>query len=136
MVFITSTKGTAGEQTVRALVATAPIEQAAGAAALDEELVRRGMARLHQRLGAVDEVAEGVLLHEHAVVVPGLARLVAAADVGDGVGRAQVEQADALAGEGGHLAQAMSAVAHEPERDEPEPSRGSPFLETRLTRGP
>ncbi len=48
-----------------------------------------------QELGGVDEVGEGVLLLEQlAVLVPVAAELLPAADVGDGVDEAAVEQRD------------------------------------------
>ena len=83
-----------GAEEVGALVDHGAHEQAAGAAALDQQPVGRGPLLADQELGAVDEVEERVpLLHQHAVVVPGLAQLVAAADVGDRDGDPAVEQA-------------------------------------------
>ncbi len=40
-------------------------------------------------------------MHHAALVVPGLAELAAAADVGDGVGDATVEEGEAVGGKGG-----------------------------------
>ncbi len=92
-------------------------EQAAGAAAADGEPVLRGVALLHQVLGAGDEVAERVLLVQHAAgVVPLLAHLAAAADVRDGDGHAAVHQREAIGIEGVGKGEAVGAVADEEQR--------------------
>ena len=70
-------------------------QQSTGAAAEGRHPVRRGMAFLHQVVGDIDEVGEGVeLVEQLAVLVPPAAQLLAAADVGDGIDHAAVEQAD------------------------------------------
>lgn len=50
--------------------------------------------------GAGDKVGEGVLLGQHAPVeIPGSPHFAAAADMGNGIGHATVEQADDIAAE-------------------------------------
>ena len=69
-------------------------QQAAGAAAEAGDAVFRRITFLHQETGDVDEVGEGVLLLQQlAVLVPAAAHFLAAADMGDGVDHAAVEQA-------------------------------------------
>ena len=69
------------------------IHISAGAAAFDDETIFRAVLVLHQVIGAVDEVGEGVLLVHHAAgLVPRLAHLTAAADVGDGEHDATIDQ--------------------------------------------
>ena len=70
-----------------------------------------------QELRAGDEVGEGVhLLHHPPVVVPGLAQVAPAADVGDGHHEAAVEQGQAVRGEGHRVGEAVGAVGGEEER--------------------
>ena len=92
-------------------------EQAAGAAALDDEPVGGGVAAGDQVLGARDEVGERVALLEHAAgIVPALAEVAAAADVGDGEGHAALEQAQPARREHDRVRKAVRAVAREQER--------------------
>ncbi len=120
MVFITSTNGHGGvhgAEQVGAQIDHRAHQQAAGAAAFDHQAVLRSPLLLDQEFGAVDEVEEGIfLLHEHAVFAPFFAHFVAAANVGDGVGHAAIEQAQALAGKRGRRADAVGAVAVEEQR--------------------
>jgi hypothetical protein len=59
-------------------------QQAAGTASLDRETIRSHDLRIHQRVSTRDEVREGVHLLPHPTrVVPGLAELATAADMGD-----------------------------------------------------
>ena len=79
------------------MLATAPISSPPALPPIGEDACR-GAAYFSrdQEVGDVDEVGEGVLLLEQlAVVVPGAAQLLAAADVRDGVDEAAVEQRDA-----------------------------------------
>jgi hypothetical protein len=89
IVVTTSTNGTCDRITLyflRRHVGDRPHQQAAGAAAKRGHAIRRGIAFLHQEIGDVDEVGEGVLLVQQlAILVPAAAHFLAAADVGDGV---------------------------------------------------
>ena len=92
-------------------------QQTTGAAAFDHKAVLRGPFLLNQKLGTVDEVEEGVfLLHEHAILPPLFAQLVAAADMCDGEGHTAIEQADAIAGKSRRHAVAVGPVTVEEER--------------------
>src|SRR5258705_9475667 len=67
--------------------------------------------------GGGDEVGEGVALFVHArSVVPGLAEFAAAADVGDGIDHAAVEQAQAIRTEADRNGDSVAAVAVEQQR--------------------
>ncbi len=101
IVLITSTKGTrstAAAQQVRAQVEHRAHEQAARAAALDDEPVGRGVAapRPGSSAAAMKSVNVLRLFIMRPVVVPALAQLAAAADVGDRDDDPAVEQAQAV----------------------------------------
>ena len=69
-------------------------EQPAGAASADRQPVALRVALRHQVLGGGDEIGERVLLVEQPpLLVPLTPHLLTAADVGDGVNDAAVEQA-------------------------------------------
>jgi hypothetical protein len=71
--------------------------QAAGAAALDRQPAAGRVLLGHQVVGAGDEVGEGVALGQQlAAVVPVLAQFAAAADMGQGVDHAAVQQAQPI----------------------------------------
>ncbi len=75
-------------------------QEAAGAAAHGEHLVLRRIALRDQIVGHVDEIGEGVfLVHQLAVVIPGAAHFLAAADMGDGDNEAAVHQRDEIRAE-------------------------------------
>ena len=93
-----------GRRAVRPQVEHRADQEAARAAALDHEPVGRGVAVLHQVIGRRDEVGERVALGHHpALVVPALAQLAAAADVGDGHAHPAVEQAQPVGREAGRV---------------------------------
>jgi hypothetical protein len=76
--------------------------------------ISRPPADLHEELGGVDKVVEGVLLLEQlAVQVPGAAHFAAAADVRHAYHHAARQQHHALGLELGIKAQAVRAVAVE-----------------------
>src|SRR5712664_2114475 len=120
MVLITSTKGTyvttAWNRSGRRLV-TAPIQQPAGAATHDRQAILRGVAQGDQVLGGGDEVREGVhLVHHAALVVPLLAQLAAAVDVGHRIADATIDQRKHVGVEPVGNINAIGAVAVEEQR--------------------
>src|SRR5207249_6275383 len=119
IVLITSTNGTritAARNSSGRMLSTAPMSRS-GAAALDDEAVGGGVAAGDQMLGARDEVGERVALLEHAAgIVPALAQVSAAADVGDREGHAALEQAQPARREHDRVRKAVRAVAREQER--------------------
>ena len=120
MVLMTSTNahvGDDGAEEIGPHVGDDAHEQPAGAAALRDQLVLAGELVVDQVLRDVDEVVEGVhLLHHLAVVVPRAAHLLAAADVGDGVGEAAVDQAQHAGVEARLRGRAVRAVGVEQQR--------------------
>ena len=87
------------------------------AASTGDELVPAAVLLLHEVFRAVDEVGEGVLLvHELPVFVPGAAVFLAAADMGERVDEAAIQQAEQAAAETGMGAAAVGAVGIEEER--------------------
>mmetsp|Transcript_53742 Transcript_53742/g.126652 ORF Transcript_53742/g.126652 Transcript_53742/m.126652 type:complete len:756 (-) Transcript_53742:2622-4889(-) len=109
--------GDHGLEQVRPQVGDRAHQQAAGAAALDHELARLGVAAVHQALGAGDEVGEGVhLLGQLAVQIPLTAQVTAAADVGDREDHTAVQQRQPAAGEARVGRDAVAAVAVEQQR--------------------
>ena len=92
-------------------------QEPARAAALDDEPVAAAVLPGQEELGGGDEVGEGVLLlHQAPVVVPRLAHLAAAPDVGHGEDDAAVEEAHPVRGEGDGQGEAVRPVAVEEER--------------------
>ena len=87
---------------------------AAGRAALDRDPA--GLVKLcgDQALRDVDEIVEACwCVGELAVEEPLIAKVVAAADMGDGEGEAAVEQAQAVGLKAGGMAIAVGAIAVE-----------------------
>ena len=92
-------------------------QQTAGAAAHRVDPVRVGVSLGREVLGGGDEVGERVLLVEElAVLVPGAAHLLAAADVGDRIDEAPVDQAQERRAERRIHAGAVGTVAIEQQR--------------------
>ena len=99
---------------------TAPISRPPALRSFDHQAIAGVHLFAIKPPGAVDEVVKRVLLlHEHAVVMPGLAHLVATADVGDDVDHATVEQTEAIAVEAGRHAGTVRAIAVKEERRTP-----------------
>ena len=117
MVVSTSTNGTSAMMPPKGFgrhVGDGAHQHAAGRAALRDDAVMRGVALGDEMLGHGDEIAEGVgLLLPLAVLVPGIALVLAAADMGDGVDEAAVGQRQAVGVEGGRHGDAVGAVAVE-----------------------
>ena len=91
-------------------------QQAARAAAHGVHVVRACESGVHHGLATVDEVGEGVhFVEQLAVLVPLTSHLAASADVGDGVHKPAVEQAQARHREAGVHAVAVAAVGVEEE---------------------
>jgi hypothetical protein len=90
-----------------------------GRPAFGHDLVPRGPLLPDEPLGAVDEVVEGVLLHEHAVLMPSLAHLIAAEDVRHRIHKAAVRERDVDGREVGILAEPVAAIAADIERRRP-----------------
>ncbi len=68
-------------------------QQTARAAAHRVQAIGRGPFFLNQKLGAIDEVGEGVeLAQQTPAVVPGAAHFLAAPDMAEGKGKTPVEQ--------------------------------------------
>ena len=89
----------------------------------------RGHPQAHQVLGDGDEVGERVdLVRQAAGIVPRVALLAAAADVGDGIDEPAVHQRQPLDAELGMLRVAVGAVAVEPDRRRAV-ERGVPAIE-------
>ena len=102
---------------LRAHVDDCAHEQTAGASAFDRYPVRRAVPFLDKVLHHGDEVREGVLLHHHlARVVPGIAKLSAAADMRVGQHDAAVQQAEARGAEADRKGVAVGAVSVDVER--------------------
>ena len=115
MVFMTSTKGT-WETTARKRsgqqVDDRAHQQSTGGAAFDGYTCGVAIAVGGEVLDTGDEVGEGVALEEHfAGVVPGFAKVGAAADMGVGHDDAAVEQAEAVGVEADRERVAVGAVA-------------------------
>jgi hypothetical protein len=92
-------------------------EQSSGAAAFGSYSGRVSVAFVEQVVRDGDEVGEGVaLVHEASGVVPGLAHVSAAADVGVGEDESAIEQAEAVAAEGDGQRIAIGPVSVNEER--------------------
>ena len=120
IVLITSTNGTCATTALNRsgrMLATAPISRPP---ALPPWITSRSGERvpvLDEVLGAVDEVGERVHLQHHPpLLAPLLAELAAAADVGQRVDHAAVEQAQAARREGRRHRHAVGAVGVEQHR--------------------
>src|SRR5439155_8831193 len=74
-----------------------PHEKAAGAAALNDELLRCCVALRNQVFGSGDEVRERIaFLFQAASVVPRLSEFTSPADVGDSVDHTTVQQTEPI----------------------------------------
>ena len=106
----------AGEQLARA-VGDGAHQHAAGAAAVADDAPGRRVVRGDQRAGRGGEVVEGVgLLLALAVEIPAPALVGAAADVGDGIDEAAIDQRQAVGRERRRHRRAIGAVAVEQQR--------------------
>src|SRR6185437_16976352 len=92
-------------------------EQAAGAATFGRYSRGISVTLVEQVMRGGNEIGEGVaLVHETSGVVPGLANVSAAADVGVGEDESAIEEAEAVAAEGDGQRVAVGAVSVHEER--------------------
>src|SRR5262249_55428855 len=92
-------------------------QQAAGAAAFDNQAIRRSITLRDELFGGGDEIGEGVAFVMHSAgVVPGLAEFAATADVGDSEGHATIEKAEAIRVEANRDGDAVAAIAVQQKR--------------------
>ena len=92
-------------------------QHAAGAAALGDDAALGGEACCREIFARGDEVGEAVhLLLALALAVPAIALVLAAADMGDGIDEAAVDEAQRIGGEAGRDRHAVGAIAVEQQR--------------------
>src|SRR5690606_10216555 len=79
-----------------------------------DQAIRAGIIQSHQMAGAGDEIGEGVgLLLALAVIIPGPALVLAAADMGDGIDEAAIDERKRVRAESGRNGDAIGAIAVE-----------------------